>query len=359
MLTNLDLVAAAGCAQSVKNVVISIYSCTDVTAAICEAARQLRTVAAEWRDVRSLRIPFTWNMDAVEDERGTADAKWYASKINRAVCALFTIPGVTRLYFSGAIYRAILYGLYGRMIGLYADQLLYVHMEHPVELSQTTALTKIQHFESECYDGPAHHLPRLDPSTLRVLRVRGRSLHHLWDRCDAQNGGARKVAFPELRELGLFYVTENHTSSASAQFQSSNAWRLHFPKLQKLHVGTELEICPVLEHAVLPAQMDSITIEASASVLQKIAEMHPPAVRRLAILVKPGAGARAAGLAAANQILNTGLSEHMELEISDQEICVSLESLTCTSLTRLEMSATVDFETVFGIIEAMPRLLLL
>ncbi|KAJ2716834.1 hypothetical protein H4R19_000397 [Coemansia spiralis] len=115
--------------------------------------------------------------------------------------------------------------------------------------------------------------------------------------------------------------------------------------------------CPLLRYAVLPASIESIHISMNAAAYENIADIMLPASKRLTLCVKSLLNHPSRGFAAINGLLKrVRRCDMVELLVSDSTMSVSLENITCTTLTHIAISGPTSVDSMLALIERMPNL---
>ncbi|KAJ2778672.1 hypothetical protein H4R18_004458 [Coemansia javaensis] len=198
-------------------------------------------------------------------------------------------------------------------------------------------------------------IPTLNPLLDELVCVYSERYQHL-----NSGGSPQEITFPSLRELRLSDCSRGGGSGVGAQSQDGGAWRFHFPNLETLHAYFSLDPCSLLDRAVLPSRMDTIKISAGPAVLRAVADMVLPAVRRIQITIMGGAGNDPAALPAACRILSsTAASRHVRLTIYDDTMTVVPNQINANTLTRLVLGAPASVDTMLGLVQKLPRLVIL
>ncbi|KAJ2779250.1 hypothetical protein H4R18_004125 [Coemansia javaensis] len=130
------------------------------------------------------------------------------------------------------------------------------------------------------------------------------------------------IVFLNLKELTVIYWPTDVVDGVEARYPDGHPWKLHFPKLSKLHVSCKLDVCPLLEVSIM-----------------RSSNSNP------------------AALAAANRILESAQEgKERFLKVYDESIPVLPESITCTLLTALSIDADTSVDTALGLIRILPNL---
>ncbi|KAJ2784091.1 hypothetical protein H4R18_001313 [Coemansia javaensis] len=327
--SNLGLVVAAGCMHAVRRVDISVHYADSPFAGLGAAMQLLREAADVWADVVELGVSLSGSARPFYVQDDSAVGR--EDDIKRAAAALAAaVPGVRCVLFGGPHVAA----LRDARIG--------------------------------CREEAEYQHPRVDPAGLVLLELIGWPSGHSWAPFGAADGGSKTIEFSSLRTLEVAYWCSMMTMySADPQQQQllllqggdGPPWSLRFPALDKLKLDCAQSVCPLLEHAVLPARMDAIDIQGTAAVLLRLAETPLPAARHINIGITSDCEGDPAALAAANRILEAARGgEEIELYVGDSSLAVTPEAITCTALTALLVDTATGADTMLALIPRLPNL---
>ncbi|KAJ2782631.1 hypothetical protein H4R18_002151 [Coemansia javaensis] len=353
--TDLDLVVAAGCVQAVKQVRIFVYCKASPLPGLDAAVRLMRAAAGVWRGARQLEISTFPTNHALARRVNAAD---HQDGIRQTIASLAaTMPGIRRVSFKGYIASPVVRELDGQLAVLYSGQLEGLLSQHPIAVPPDHTFRHLGSV-SIWYDGsgPSYQHPGVDPTRLVSLELESWPPNNTWAPFSA-DGDSGAIEFPSLRRLTATSCTNHVVDSVEARHRDSHPWKLHFPRLNRLHVECRQSACPLLEYAVLPPRMGEISIEATEPVLVRVAEMRLPTSTRLKVAVSRYADGSPAALAAANRILESAQeSKEVALRVRDEALPVLPESITCTSLTALSIFSDTSVDAMLGLIHMLPGL---
>ncbi|KAJ2806534.1 hypothetical protein H4R21_000828 [Coemansia helicoidea] len=343
--TNLGLVAMAGCARTVKRVHIDVRFLANPLPGWREVIQRMRAVAREWRAVELI---IAMNPDSSHSDSDSVDETEYAddiAEVGDALAAL--VPGIDP--------NPIARSLYGRLASHYADQLEWLDSEHPIPLPPDCQFTRLRKVAINCEFEDDYQLPQMAVGELVKMSLDNASANHSWASFSSDSS-SQTIEFPKLRQLYAGYHAGYLESGTSGGHRDGHPWRLLFPNLKRLNISAQ-ENCPLLEYAVLPPRMEYISIQAVSSSYRGIANLVLPVTKRLYLGVAIGSHGDTSGLPAINRILESARgSESLELNIEDPLLRVVPESITCTALTLLVVSAPSSVDTMLAFIERLPNL---
>ncbi|KAJ2778863.1 hypothetical protein H4R18_004350 [Coemansia javaensis] len=360
-VTNLQLVAAAGCVQRVRRVVFDVNFLTSPFPGLAGVMRLMSGAAPVWLGARELEISMHAGFYPLgnEDAPSAGDCE---ADVRTAVDVLAAMmPQVRKLYFGGMSHSPVARELYGRLAGSYAGQLLVLGSRHSISVPRDVEFQQLTDARIEYDQKDGHRLPRIDPRQLRKLVLAGWPPNHSWATFAGgdgnSNGGSRAIRFPQLRTLDAVYYGEHSEDDVGHNNSDGQPWELHFPALQRLELKCARNTCALLEHAVLPSHLDTISIEVTAAALRAAPRLRLPSARYLVLNIQPGPTTGPGGFSAINRVLEDSYgSEEMVLAIHDYMVPVSPELITCMSLTRLWVSAPTGVDAMLDMVQRLPRL---
>ncbi|KAJ2805973.1 hypothetical protein H4R21_001054, partial [Coemansia helicoidea] len=180
--------------------------------------------------------------------------------------------------------------------------------------------------------------------------------NHSWAPFRADNS-SRVIEFTKLERLFVGYLKIHQENGVAVRHRDGHPWQLQFPSLKKLRIFCSRDICPLLEYAVLPPRMESISIELRSDAYLGIADLVLPATKHLSLRIEMQSLGDPSGLPVINRMFESARgSESLELVVKDCMLQVEAESITCTALTHLSVSAPTTVDTMLAIIEKLPNL---
>ncbi|KAJ2784319.1 hypothetical protein H4R18_001205 [Coemansia javaensis] len=355
VVTNLDLAISAGCLGVVRKVEIDVRCSANPFPGLGVAIQMLRAAAEEWRGPVSLGISLYPEFLAF-GRTGHAIAP-YGDDIKQASAVLAAmLPRVRHMSFGGVRMDSIARELFGRLASLYADRLCAIDSQHPITVPRDCVFTQLRSVCVARDSRVGYQLPRMDPAMLVKLELPGWPPEHSWAPF-SMDGDSALINFPNLKLLDFQCYDIFAAEEPMERCQDGRAWKLCFPKLQELRIDSVWNSCPLLEHAVLPAHMDAISIETPPALLQYVSGLSLPATRSLTIGINEGGEDGAAALATANRILNGARgSEERILNICDHALSVLPEAITCTLITQLTIAPAISVDTVLNLVQRLPSL---
>ncbi|KAJ2688137.1 hypothetical protein H4R19_006587, partial [Coemansia spiralis] len=169
--------------------------------------------------------------------------------------------------------------------------------------------------------------------------------------------GSRLIEFTKLKRLFVGYNRIYEENGVAVRHRDGHPWELRFPSMEELSVHCVQDICPLLEYAVLPPHMESISIDIKSATFQQLADVVLPATKRLSLSISLGSDGDPSGLPTINRLLESAHgSESLELNINDDQLPVVPESITCTTLTHLLISGPTSVDTMLALIKRLPNL---
>ncbi|KAJ2805116.1 hypothetical protein H4R21_001383 [Coemansia helicoidea] len=160
-----------------------------------------------------------------------------------------------------------------------------------------------------------------------------------------------------MKRLRFTYNADSRENGIAVRHRDGHPWELHLPSLERLHIKCEQAICPLLEYAVLPPYMESITLYMMSADYLDMASVVLPETKRLSLRVSSFFPGDPSAFPAINRILKNACgSEVLELKIEDEMLRVGPESITCTALTHLRVKAPTSVDAMLAIIRALPNL---
>ncbi|KAI9471766.1 hypothetical protein BX667DRAFT_501105 [Coemansia mojavensis] len=269
------------------------------------------------------------------------------------------IPGIRKLILRGrcrsecdvVLQKTLLQGYAAQLSKLYYSQCergpdRYVHMLY---FSQITDL-KLALSAERLYG-----LPQICLQTIQCMEIEGLHPKHTWALFSRDPDNS--VVVPYLRKLKLSYIGNGFGYDESNLYTMQNQ-RLHFPRLQVLELDGDAKIFPLLNMAVLPDQMEKISILAKASTFTTFSDVTLPAAR--SITCNNISGTLSDGLPSItlfNQLLQNSLGcVRVMLYINARTTLACADQLCCPGLTTLKLTFKIDFSALMAIIASHPRL---
>ncbi|KAJ2806045.1 hypothetical protein H4R21_001032 [Coemansia helicoidea] len=352
--TNLGLVAMAGCAHAVKRVRIDVHCLANPFPGWREVIQRMHDVASTWGvvDLTVEMHPDLFHFDArnLDMDKYTDDV----AEVGDLLAAL--MPDVRRLECGGVNQNPIARTLYGRLAGHYADQLQKLISQHPIAVPVGSRFTKLQKVEVS-YDYVAgYQLPQIQSEELVDMSLTNGPPNHSWASFST-DGDPRAIEFTKLTNLHAAYGKTYEDNGAAVHHRDGHPWKLCFPSLENLDIHCMQDTCPLLEYAVLPPRMESISIKLKAAAYQEIANVVLPVTQCIALGIAVQAPSDLDGFPVINRILDRVRgSEVLKLKIEDSAIPVVPESITCTTLTHLKVLPPTTVDTMLAFIERLPNL---
>ncbi|KAJ2782069.1 hypothetical protein H4R18_002489 [Coemansia javaensis] len=357
MLTNLDLVAAAGCTGSVRTVNIVVEHRENTLRGLEEAVRAMHAAAGRWGGVRELRIVLP-PCFAAPRECTAADMAQLEADASRICTALGAMmPRVCHARFHSGVGSALAQRLYGRLTAHYSGQLHRAGFINPADLPPDCVFGQLKHALVRCHPGGVYRPRQIDPSNLVSLAIFNAASVDPW--VSFSTAGSRDIVFPSLEVLIISTASGGSANNSSGETQppGGDGWRLCFPRLRELSLLSIHDGPALLKHTVLPAHMDSIQIATSMPALLATADTPLPATRCIGVTVDIKSEEHDAVLAAANRMFeNARGAEELNLTVRHSQLPLLPESISCTLLTGLVVRTTTSVDTMLRLIQKLPGL---
>ncbi|KAJ2715928.1 hypothetical protein H4R19_000929 [Coemansia spiralis] len=355
VITNLDLIAIVDGASAVKSMTLDVHCLVNPFPGWRSIIQKMRTVSTAWRVVelnvamhRSV-FGFGFGDNNGEVAKYTDDI----AEVGDALAAL--VPDVRRLNCGGTN-NPVARLLYGRLAEHYADNLQLLKSDHPISVPLNRQFTRLQKVDMDFDHVADYQLPRMASGELVDMSLLSGPPNHSWASFSTDSS-SRMVEFTKLKSLFVAYHAIYKENGVVVRHRDGHPWELRFPSLEGLSVHCSQDICPVLEYAVLPPHMVSISIEMKSATFQQLVDVVLPATKSLSLSVSRSSGGDPSGLPAINRLLESARgSESLELKIMDGQLELSPESITCTSLTRLLVSGPTSVDTMVAFIDRLPKL---
>ncbi|KAJ2807689.1 hypothetical protein H4R21_000381 [Coemansia helicoidea] len=353
--TNLDLVATVGRVHAVRRAQVDVRCLANPFPGWREVIQRMRAVASVWA-VTELEfaihpVDYRFDDSNIDMAKHTDDI----AEVGDALVGL--MPDVRRLECGGANPNPIAQSLSGRLASHYADQLRCLDSGYPMILPLGCQLTGLKRFHINYDLVPGYQLPQMTSGELVDMRLVNGPPDHSWASFSTNND-SWVIEFTNLKRLRVLYNADDEETGATARHGDGHPWELHFPSLTSLGICCSQGICPFLEYAVLPPCMESITIVMSSAAYKNIANVRLPETKRLSLRIDDGSRHDPSGLPVINRIVEGAHgSEMLELIVDDNTLDVVPETITCTTLTHLQVSATTTEDTMLAFIERMPNLI--
>ncbi|KAJ2796170.1 hypothetical protein H4R21_004822 [Coemansia helicoidea] len=316
----------------------------------------MRAVASKWRAVELNVATYSKSYEFIHSDRA---ADQFAGDIAETCDALTTLmPGVNRLEFGESCSNAIAQLLYGRMASLYAKQLLWLDIDDSIIAPPGCQFPRLKRLSLDRLSLAGHQFPQIASGELVDLRFCGGPVNHSWASFSTDSD-SQVIEFTNLKRLHAEYSDLFSDNVDSARYQDGHPWELHFPSLESLSISSDQGICNLLEYAVLPPRMESISINMVSAAYEDIEDLVLPVTKHISLRIVVNSARDTSGLAAINRILeDVHECETLKLTIRAHRLEQKLEPYdsTYTALTHLELYATTDVDYMLAIIDNLPNL---
>ncbi|KAJ2708835.1 hypothetical protein H4R19_004552, partial [Coemansia spiralis] len=255
--TNLDLIVAAGCVHMVRTAKIDVHFVANPFPGFKCIIRRMSAAANNWR-ILSLSVAmhpdtFRFNSEYVDMDKHADDI----AEIGGAIATL--LPKLRNLECGGASRNCFARTLYGHIAGLYTEQLRSINSQHPIYLPQNRRLRALNNVHIEYVHGINHRLPNMESGELVSLSLFDGPPNHSWAPFSTDSS-SRVIEFTNLRKLRVMYGEVYKDQGVAVHQADGHPWELRLPSLAHLEISSVEGICPLLEYAVLPPNMESIYI---------------------------------------------------------------------------------------------------
>ncbi|KAJ2803311.1 hypothetical protein H4R21_002081 [Coemansia helicoidea] len=314
----------------------------------------MRAVASKWRVVELDVATYSRSYESIHSDRAVDQ---FADDIAETCDALTTLmPDVNHLRCD--IYRlnAIDQLLYGRLASHYARQLLWLDIEDSIIAPPGCRFAGLRQLRLSLCSLAGHQFPQIASGELVSLELIGVLASQSWTPFSTDDD-SQVIEFTNLTRLRAVCYDSRPDADGTVRHRDGHPWELHFPSLKNLYISTDEEICPLLEYAVLPPRMESITIKMLSAGYKDIEDVVLPETKHLSLCIDMESGGDTSGLASISRLLeDVHGCETLKLMIEDCCLEVKPEDLTYTALTHLEFHATTDVASILAIIGRLPNL---
>ncbi|KAJ2780854.1 hypothetical protein H4R18_003223 [Coemansia javaensis] len=356
--TNMGLIVSSRCAHVVRAVHIYVFYIVSPLVGLSATVQFMRAAAEKWERVDTLEVSINSGVWSHGHESGVDSYK------NNAVIALTQVmPAVRQLGLSGANNIPVVRRIYGDIAALYSDQLWAIDVDHTIYMSQDYVFKQLRRATLRYSSWYSSLIPRINPAELVSLELLGWPSAHSWAAFSADgNGESADIEFPKLERLRASYRKTFMAEGVVSQVVGEGQGRLAFPRLRELDVDCSQSTCPLLARAVLPAQMDRLSIDMTPSVLVSAPEMIVPLTEHIRVCIgdecgRDGRARGSAALAVANRMLEGAPGMRTtELCIAEDSLDVRSGTISCVSLTRLEVCPEISAAIALELIRSLPSL---
>ncbi|KAJ2782126.1 hypothetical protein H4R18_002449 [Coemansia javaensis] len=342
LVTNADLVAAAGAVRLVRYVQLSVSCTADPLRGLDRILGALEGMARQWPGARKAALDIHY-----AEIPSPAEAAPHGAAVQLAARRLSgLLPGVQRLIIEGHPAPAVR-ALCGHLASAYAAQLRSLDTKLAVELLEGQVLCCLTalaiDFSSSDGAGSAKAclVPRIATGALESLSLAGIPSYDVWLAFrDSQRPD--EAVFASLRHLNISY---GFGVFGDAEAAVPRDFRLVFPSLTRLTVKSVYRYCPVVANGVFPARLELLDAECSATICKLLGRIKLAAIGRAAVsvicddtdfssvfpVVSHTAAVTAAGAAAAKLVVISGRLDVRAVDVAWPAI-TTLQVLASTSL---------------------------
>ncbi|KAJ2807688.1 hypothetical protein H4R21_000380 [Coemansia helicoidea] len=352
--TNLDLVAMVGRARAVKRAQIDVYCLDDPFPWLQDAIQRMRAVASKWRAVELMVVTYSNPYEFIRSDRAVDQFADDVAETCDALTAL--MPDVNRLKCWGSCSNAIAQLLYGHLASHYAKQLLWFDSDDMIIAPPGCRFAGLRRLTLNHHSLAGHQFPQIASGELVSLNLSGVLASQSWTPFSTDDD-SWVIEFTNLKSLYEVYYDSRPDDDGTVRHRDGHPWELHFPNLKSLYISSDEEICPLLEYAVLPPRMESITIQMLSAAYKDIEDVVLPETKHISLCIDMESREDTSGLIAISRLLeDVHGCETLKLKIEDYCLEVKPEDLTYTALTHLESYATTDVASMLAIIDRLPNL---
>ncbi|KAJ2713374.1 hypothetical protein H4R19_002284 [Coemansia spiralis] len=347
--TMLDLVLNVKCLHVVRRVVVAAHYRRDQLSGLKAVIARMREAADEWKGVRKLELSVkAAGLNAAERGPPASDHEDDIVSISNALAAL--MPGLLELKLGYYRQTQVTCALFGRLVGLYADQLQVLHSKHALVVPQDRVLSRLRKVKMGSFrsDIVKFQLPRLDPEVIESLSLGIFTDNDMWSMFCA-DGDGHEISFPRLTNL---YLTYGQGSTGAAE----HPWALRFPAVKHVRIACPNEECPSMENAVFPARLERLELATGLTLQHAIADAKVQVSRDLTLHTRYASDEDSTGidiinriLAAADNCWERGLSVNSTTSIPP-------EFVTCTQLTHLYLCGPTGVDDLMEHVRRQPLL---
>ncbi|KAJ2715428.1 hypothetical protein H4R19_001211 [Coemansia spiralis] len=353
--TTLDLVVDAKCLHRVRKVVIEVYGGVDPFLALAAVTAKLGEATDEWAGVRRLKLmlcPKEWNHnDCGSPAVGNEDD---IEAVSISLAAL--MPGLREMSFRNYLQSKVATLLFGRLVGLYANQLQVLHSNSAFTTRQDLVFAQLRDVDigGLVCDTMEYRLPRLDPEAIESFVMTSFTANVMWSMFCTNADTGYAITFPRLKKLELIFIEQ--TMTPIARHSVEKPWALQFPAVKHLSIVCRNDECPSMENAVFPVRLESLTIEAEQGLLRAIAGAKMQVSRSLTARTFYFAYESDDDVLAINRIFaEAGNCRSRKLQI-ESDGGIPFELFTYKGFTHMNMSGLVGVDDMIEHIRWQPEL---
>ncbi|KAJ1720376.1 hypothetical protein LPJ61_006169 [Coemansia biformis] len=356
MISILDLAASTGNAHVVRSIEIVLHYQSSMLPGLRKIVEAMRAVTAVWSWIRVLRFEFlqktvsiNWSTD------NNTDYAQDAAVASAALAGLF--PRIDDLTFLDVDKHPAARLLYENLASCYTGQLqdLYTTLSFALPSGRSFSVMKTMVVESKYTHG--HQIPLMDINEIECLRLIKWPVNQTWAELCPNHEVSPVIVFPKLRVAHFQYSHLHMENGVVVHQPDGHPWTLSFPKLRMALIYCPSDICPVLDYAVFPAEMDKIEFSGTPAMIRSIAEMKLPKLQRLVIGIQDDVGVDSDVYSTIKRIMaNVQATRVRGLSINKDDVFITPEHVTGMDITSLAISSPTSITTMIALLKAVPGL---
>ncbi|KAJ2795164.1 hypothetical protein H4R20_005972, partial [Coemansia guatemalensis] len=177
--------------------------------------------------------------------------------------------------------------LNGTLVNKYAENLEQLVSKSTIALHQSQQFDKLKHVFIDFGSAQNCQLPSMSPEKIETLRLFNGLGNSYWSAFVSPNDDCDKIVFSNLKVVNIAYSPRAAMMMTNDDIlhggKGKGPTKLHFPALEHLYVSSMTQNCPLLESAVLPPSVNSISIYGTAAVLRSIEHLKLPVAKHLLV----------------------------------------------------------------------------
>ncbi|KAJ2772856.1 hypothetical protein IWQ56_001207 [Coemansia nantahalensis] len=355
IMSNLDLVVSSRSTGLVSHVAMHVITPEGLTHGFSRAVDLVARAMAVWPMVRTLDLITTpcdhglgehslHGIDDIDDIVVVRDK----------LAAL--MPSIKSLHMHDHLPTAAAKLFYAHITCLYIGQLERVSSRYPLAIPHGVVPAMLQRVSIDHFSELGVRIYRSSQGQQRAdapdSTQSTRALAAENDLADAP-----VIEFPGLQSLTLVdcpFLDDSHVSAGTRPH------RVCFPDVRRLHVACRKADCPLLGRAILPAQMELLSIACTWEVLALLAKRPLPVAQKLVLTVNEGRSSSQQALDSIARILDGARgSKDVVLLVNDQWLPVPPRHVLCANLSCLRVAGPTSISHMLDTIRLLPSLVVL